>query len=318
MSKRLGNVIDPQVAADQFGADVLRYWVAGVNWENDAPCSDALLKQFGESYRTVRNTLRFLLSNLYDFTPDLTPTKLEELDEWIVEQTDLLITDCIDAYERFQFGAVIGAVHNFCAKELSKFYLDAIKDRMYCDGAEWPTRRSGQAACYQVLVKLVKIVAPILSHTAEETWKRVPGVDPSVSIHTELFDSPSDDRLSDIEASPLQVKYATLKGIRDDVFVRFEAWKVENGMKNSQDAFAVIAETGEALVTLSQFEPYELANLFKMSWVEIVDGEPSVEFRRSEYLECERSRLRRPDVDKVVVDHEEHLLTVRDRKALNL
>lgn len=316
MSKRLGNVIDPVQVSDQYGADILRYWVASVNWQNDVPCSDALLKQFGEAYRTVRNTLRFLLSNLYDFDPAVHATELVELDEWVVEQVDLLVNECLESYEAYEFGVVIGAVHNFCAKELSKFYLDASKDRMYCDGANWPSRRSSQTACHYVLKQLVKLVAPILVHTAEETWTRIPGVDPGQSVHIEVIEGPTEDRLAEIEASPLQVKFATLRGVRDDVFAQFETWKVGSDIKNSQAVVATLWENPETLSVLRQFDAYDLANYFKMSLVELHEGEPAVSFRESEFLECERSRIRRPDVRVVSFDGEDHALSTRDLRAL--
>lgn len=318
MSKSLGNVVEPVEAADRYGADILRYWVASVNWQNDVPCSDALLKQLGDSYRTVRNTLRFLLANLYDFDPATASVAISDLDEWIVEQADLLAAECVENYGRYDFGSVIADVHNFCSKELSKFYLDAIKDRMYCDAANSPARRAAQTACYLVLQKLVKLVAPILVHTAEETWQRIPGHIPGDTIHTAHFDEPSAERLSDIEASPLQVKYATLKSVRDDVFAQFETWKAASGVKNSQDVAATISLTGEEFATLADIDPYDRANFFKMSWVDVLDGEAPPSFAESTFALCERCRIRRPDVEAVTVDGVQHMLSKRDREALGV
>ncbi|MBN9502543.1 MAG: isoleucine--tRNA ligase [Armatimonadetes bacterium 55-13] len=325
MSKRLGNVVDPVVASEQYGADVLRYWVASVDYANDAPCSDALLKQFGEGYRSVRNTLRFLLGNLSDYEPVWGEgykcnggyVELLELDEWVVEQVDLLVAECVENYRRYDFGAVITAIHNFCAVELSRFYLDAIKDRMYCDGTLWPSRQSGQVACHYVLVRLVKLLAPILVHTCEETWKKVPGVGED-SVHVAVFDIPSDARMSEIEGSPLQTRFAALLAERANVFAAFEPWKAENGVKDSQDVVVSIREEGETLELLKSFESDVLANYMKMSWVELSEGPREVSFRKSEYEKCERSRLRRPDVEKVTIEGEDHFLTARDRRALDL
>ena len=324
MSKRLGNVVEPIAACEQYGADVVRYWVASVDYANDAPCSDELLKQFGENYRTVRNTLRFLLGNLSDFeavwgdgyTCNGGPEPLMELDEWLVEQVDLLVADCVDKYRRFDFGAVINAIHNFCAVELSRFYLDAIKDRMYCDGKDWPTRLSGQVACHYALVRLTKLLAPILVHTCEETWKRIPGA--TESVHMALFDLPTPVRLAEIEGSVLQTRFAALLGERADAFAVFESWKGENGVKDSQDAILSISATPETYALLQSFDSDELANYFKMSWVELSEGPESFTFRKSGYEKCERSRLRRPDVEKVVVNGQEHWLTKRDRRAVGI
>lgn len=325
MSKSLGNVVDPVEASNTYGADVLRYWVASVDYQNDVPCSDALLKQFGENYRTVRNTLRFLLGNLSDFEAVWAEgyrcnggsEALLELDEWVIEQADLLVADCVEKYKRYDFGGVISAVHNFCAIELSRFYLDAIKDRMYCDGKEWPSRQSGQVACHYVLKRLVRLVAPILVHTSEETWKRIPG-ESLDSVHMAMFGSPTDERLSEIEGSPLQTRFAALIGERADAFAVFEPWKAENGVKDSQDVVLSISAEGETYQLLKSFDADELANYFKMSWVELSEGAESFTFRKSEFEKCERSRLRRPDVQQVQIDGESHFLTVRDRRAVGI
>lgn len=324
MSKRLGNIVEPVWACEQYGADVLRYWVASVDYVNDVPCSDALLKQFGDNYRTVRNTLRFLLGNLSDFEAVWSQgyrcnggaNELLELDEWLVEQVDLLVADCVDKYKRYDFGGVITSIHNFCAVELSRFYLDAIKDRMYCDGKDWPSRRSGQVACHYALIRLVKLLAPILVHTAEETWKRIPGV--SDSVHLATFDLPTPERLAAIEGSPLQTRFAALLGERGDAFAVFEPWKAENGVKDSQDVILSISSEPETYELLKSFDADELANYFKMSWVELSPGEESFTFRKSEFEKCERSRLRRPDVKQVSIDGETHWLTARDRKAVGV
>jgi isoleucyl-tRNA synthetase len=197
MSKRLGNVIDPVEACAQYGADVLRYWVAGTDYVNDVPCSDAILKQFGESYRNVRNALRFLIGNLKGFNPSMAPVTLHEVDEWVVEQADLLVDECFQAYESFDFGAVMTGVHNFCRQQLSAFYSDAIKDFMYCDREDSERRRSGQFACYSVAKVLAQLVAPVLVHTAEEAWTKMHetmGV-PCDSIHMSVFNRPDASRL---------------------------------------------------------------------------------------------------------------------------
>ncbi len=297
MSKRLMNALDPETMCGKFGADVLRYWVASVRWEDDVPCSENLLQRFGENYRRVRNTLRFLLGNLYDYAPGPAP-ELLELDAWAIAQSDLLAADCVQAYERYDFGSVIGSIHNFCVNELSSFYLDAIKDRMYCDGKSWPSRRSGQFACHAILTRLVRLLAPILPHTAEEVWARLPGAEASETVHVELFDPPSSERLAEIEASDLQTRYASLLAVRDWVFVEFEGWKSSSNAKDPQDVAAVLTLDEAAVETLSGFGP-ELPNLLKLSWVELRKGNRSIEFRPSPYAKCERSRIRRPDVEPV-------------------
>ncbi len=301
MSKRLGNVVDPVKASDQFGADVLRYWVASVDYSNDVPCSETLLKTFGENYRRVRNTLRFLIGNLQGFDKAHNGGQLLEMDRWIIEQVDLLAADCVGAYERFDFDTAIRSVHDFCVNQLSRGYLDAIKDRMYCDATDSATRRSGQVACFTVLVTLTKLVAPVLVHTAEEIWTRLGdlglmGGEDARSVHIQRFDVPSKARLEEIEGNGLQVRYAGIIEYRESVFAEFEAWKAAAGVKDSQDVVVTLAETGEALAMLRSFTDEERANLFKMSGVELTEGTGTRTFVLSTYEKCDRCRLRRVDV----------------------
>ncbi len=321
MSKRLGNVIDPEKACDTYGADVLRYWLTSVEYTADMPCSDAMLKGFGENYRNVRNAFRFLLSNLYDFSPSDAPQTLESLDEWIVEQADLLVDECVKAYARYDFGAVITGIHNFCRNELSSFYLDVVKDRMYCDGANWPSRRSAQAACRLVLEQLIKLSAPILCFTAEETWQRLHGrlaegpLNPEEvnrSVHTANFNAPPQDRLGAIEGSALQQRFAALLAARSTIFTAFETWKTTADVKDSQDVVVTYTDSGDALTLLKAFDPAELATLLKVSWITLEEGEIAVSYAPSTYAKCERSRLRRPDVEEV----NGVSLSTRDQKVL--
>lgn len=314
MSKRLGNVIDPVKVADTYGADVLRLWAASVNYEDDVSIGEALLKTAGESYRKIRNTLRFLLGNLEGFSPAETPEELLPTDEWILEQTEILCADVVRFYELYQFRAGASAIHNFCVNELSAFYLDAIKDRMYCDGRDWKSRKSAQAACYQVAWKLLLLVAPILPYTAEEIHERFPNPDKKKSVHLETFEVPSDERLDAISGSRLQSSYADLMQIRAATFVEFEKWKADSGTKSSQEVVAFLSLPQTDFDLLEAVENYELANLFKMSWVHLSVGEFGVRFEPSSYPECQRSRLRRPDVEEV----QGMWLSKRDRQAIGL
>lgn len=305
MSKRLGNFVEPVEVAQKYGADVLRYWVGSVDYVNDAPCSDALFVSFGDQYRRVRNTLRFLMSNIADF-PANWEGELLPVDQWVLEQADLLAADAIEAYQTYEFSRALGGVHNFCVNQLSSFYLDAIKDRIYCDGANWPQRRSAQYACRKMLISLTKLIAPILCHTAEEIWQKL-GLEGSV--HEATFDAPSPERLESIEGNELQVRFASLLEARGEAFAAFEQYKLTADVKDSQDVILSMSTRSDAF---NDFDPAELANYFKMSWVELSEGEPFYAFRASEYPKCERSRLRRPDVEL----HEGFMLTERDRRAV--
>ncbi len=177
MSKSMGNTIAPQDIAKKFGAEILRLWVSAEDYREDVRISDEILNRLVEAYRRVRNTARFLISNLYDFDPakDCMPmVELDELDRWILQRTENLLSRCRDAYEKCEFHVVYHSVNNFCAVELSAQYLDIVKDRLYCEGKSSTKRRAAQTTLYRILDVLVHLTAPILSFTAEEIWNFLP------------------------------------------------------------------------------------------------------------------------------------------------
>ena len=315
ISKRAGNGVEPIEASDTYGADILRLWVATVDYTNDAPISDAILKQCGELYRNVRNVLRFLLANCAGFSGSV---ELLPLDAWAVERTDLLVAEGVAAYDRYDFGTAFSAVHDFCRETLSRFYLDAIKDRMYCERTDGPLRRSGQAACREILVRLIGLVAPILPHTAEETWAKLREVSPlpdmAESVFFGTFVLPSPERLAEIEASPLGARFAALLALRESVAGAFERYKGTEGIKSSEDAIVTLPASAAGMV--ESFGD-ELPTLLRVSGVE-VGGDEAIGFRPSPYEKCVRSRLRRPDVQPVEVEGETLMLTARDREVLGV
>lgn len=312
MSKRLGNVVDPVAAANQYGADILRYWAASVNYENDVPCSDQLLKVAGENYRSIRNTLRFLLGNLYDYNPN-DPAEPSDIDRWIMQQSDKLVSSVIKDFERYEFNQALAAIHNFCVNELSRFYLDAIKDTMYADGPDWPTRRGAQRACHYVLLRLTTLIATFLPHTADEVYERIPHISRLASVHMERIPGP------EIEPdAQLAADVATMLDVRTRAFTEFELRKESLGVKNSQELDAELFVSEAENRALDRFGA-SIANLFKMANVRSYAGSPSkVMLTPSRYLECARSRVRRPDVELVDIDGQTVPLSARDRRALGL
>ena len=305
MSKSKGNVVDPIAASNQYGADILRYWAASVDYNADVPCGDSLFKQAGEHYRRVRNTLRFLLGNLYDFDASSNSTLTENIDRWIVDRVNELEIECCRAYDDYDFNAALTRVHNFCARELSQFYLDAIKDRMYCDAKDSESRRSGQLACHTILLKLTKLIAPLLPHTAEEVYARTPQGDRKLSVMMEVIE-PEDAPVRDSYGFDFLIEF------RDELFVELEPWKVEAGIKDSQDVLVRVSADKETCERLRAFGE-QLPTLLRVSWVELQEAESRrFAFSESPYLRCERSRLRRPDVEVV----NDVPLTKRDRRVL--
>jgi isoleucyl-tRNA synthetase len=178
MSKSLGNVIAPQKVVNSLGADILRLWVASVDYSGEIPVSDEILKRLADSYRRIRNTARFLLANLNGFDPAAHQVPTEEmlpLDRWAVDRARLLQADIERAYEDYEFHVIYQKVHNFCVVDMGSFYLDIIKDRQYTTQTASLARRSAQTAMYHIIEALVRWLAPILSFTADEIWQHMPG-----------------------------------------------------------------------------------------------------------------------------------------------
>ena len=178
MSKSLGNVVAPQKICDQYGADILRLWVAAADYRYEMTVSDQIISRTADAYRRIRNTSRFLLANICDFNPATDALPLNEmvaLDRWVVARADTLQKEIIAAYDAYNFHHIYQAVHNFCSVDLGGFYLDVIKDRQYLCKKDSAPRRSAQTAMYHVLHAMVRWMTPILSFTADEIWSYLPG-----------------------------------------------------------------------------------------------------------------------------------------------
>ncbi len=178
MSKSLGNVVAPQKVLKTLGADIIRLWVAATDYRNEMSVSDEILKRTADAYRRIRNTARFLLSNLNGFDPAanlVKPEEMIELDRWAVDRTLQLQEEIKAAYANYQFHLIYQKIHNFCGNELGGFYLDIIKDRQYTTQADSLPRRSCQSAMYHIIEAMVRWLAPILSFTADEIWQSMPG-----------------------------------------------------------------------------------------------------------------------------------------------
>jgi isoleucyl-tRNA synthetase len=172
-SKSLGNYVNAQQEVAKYGADILRLWVASVNYQEDIRCNDELIGRTQDAYRKIRNTIRYLLGNIDDFNPNkhtIVYEQMFEIDRWAIQQLQKLIIEVTQAYEEFLFHRVFSLLYNFCTVQMSSIYMDVLKDRMYCDAADSLSRRSGQTAMYKILDSLIRMLAPILVHTAEEAW----------------------------------------------------------------------------------------------------------------------------------------------------
>ncbi len=177
MSKSVGNVISPNDIVKKFGADILRLWVASENFTEDVRISENILKQISETYKKIRNTLRFMIGNLYDFQPEkaLAYDELEEIDKWAINRFYKLSNEIVRAYNDYRFNRIYRLIYEYCSNELSATYLDISKDTLYCEHPDSKKRRSAQTAIYRILYGLTILIAPILSFTAEEVYSYIPG-----------------------------------------------------------------------------------------------------------------------------------------------
>lgn len=252
MSKSVGNVIVPDKVMKQLGADILRLWVASVDYQADVRVSDNILKQVAEVYRKIRNTFRFMLGNLHDFNPSentVSYENLSELDRYMLVKLNNLVRDAKKGYDEYQFANVYNKVHNFCTIELSSFYMDIAKDTLYIQHADHPDRRGIQTVMYETLVALTKLMSPILSHTTDEVWKLIPGVEED---SVQLTDMPETKEFDN--ASELTDKWDYFMEVRDDVLKALEEARKDKGIKKSLEAEVQIFAEGKAKELLENIE----------------------------------------------------------------
>ncbi len=252
MSKSEGNVIAPQDVMAKFGAEILRLWVTAEDYRDDVRLSDSILKQLGDAYRRFRNTARFILGNLFDFDPakDLVPLEdREELDRVALSWLAQLAERVKRAYQDYEFHLVFHRLHQFCAVEMSSLYLDILKDRLYISRPDAPARRSAQSTLYEILLDLTRLMAPILSFTAEEVWGYLPGAGREDSVHLAGEPSPRPG----LPDEALLAKYEFLLKVRDEVNRGLEEARKAKVLATAQEAKVVLRATDADLLTrLSQ------------------------------------------------------------------
>ncbi|MGX4752257.1 isoleucine--tRNA ligase [Bacillus licheniformis] len=262
MSKSLGNVVVPAKIMNQFGADILRLWVASVDYQADVRVSDAILKQVAEVYRKIRNTFRFLHGNIADFDPAkdaIAVEDLREVDQYILVKLNSLIEKVKKAYEEYDFAVIYHAVHNFCAIELSSFYMDFAKDVVYIEHADHKDRRSMQAVFYETLLALVKLIAPILPHTADEMWSHFTFVSEK---SVQLTDMPETRDIPN--AKETEEKFDSFMKLRDDVLKALETARNEKIIGKSSVASLTLYPNEEAKALLSSIKE-DVKQLFIVS-----------------------------------------------------
>ncbi|MHB1341107.1 MAG: isoleucine--tRNA ligase [Coriobacteriia bacterium] len=290
MSKSLGNVISPLDVIAKSGADIIRLWVAASDYSQDVSVSDEILDRTSEAYRRIRNTFRFLLSNIADFdvADAVAWDDMPELDRFALVGLADLVDRITASYDEWRFHQVFHAVHGYCVTDLSSVYLDVLKDRLYADAADSVGRRSAQTVLARVLTTLVRLVAPVLSFTSEEVWQFMPaalhgGIDSVQLAGWPTVDVPAD------EAAALREAYAVVLEARDVVTKALEEARNAGTIGKSQEAKVVVTAPAEKLAVLAARDAGALAEFFIVSAVELVEGpELGVNIAGAEGEKCPR------------------------------
>lgn len=263
-SKSIGNVVDPLKVIEQMGADVLRLWVSSADYRSDLANSPSIMKQVSEAYRKIRNTSRFLMSNLYDFDPvkDRVPyAELREIDQWAMDKLSRLIERSLNAYRNYEFHVVYHAVHKFCVVDMSAFYLDIVKDRVYASLADDQGRRAAQTVMYDTIHALVRLVAPILTFTSEEIWRFLTKEDDApVSVQMVSMPEVKKAYLNDA----LAAKWDKILDIRERVSKELEIARQQKVIGHSLNASVELYPDQEIYEFLQQVED-QLATIFIVS-----------------------------------------------------
>jgi isoleucyl-tRNA synthetase len=293
MHKSLGNGIDPSEITDKYGADILRLWVASSDYHSDIRISNDILKQLSEAYRKIRNTARFLLQNLSDFNPntDMLPYEdYQELDQWAIMRLDELIEKANTGYNDFDFHIVLNAIIKFCTVDMSNFYLDIVKDRLYCDGATSKSRRAVQSAMYTILSSLTRISAPIISFTAEEVWGYMAHADSDNTESVFLNDMPTVSGKT--PSDEFKSKWEFIAQVREDANKELEVKRTEKLIGKPLDANIIVYCNDDELVNKYTALAETLKTVLIVSGVTVVKDENfesvTYEVVKAEGEKCER------------------------------
>ena len=273
MHKSLGNGVDPDDMVKKYGADLVRLWAASGDYHVDVRCSDNIFKQLAESYRKFRNTARILLANLGDFDPKTDMVALSELceiDRWALSRTNALIESARESYAKYEFHQIYHAVNNFCTNDLSKLYVDITKDRVYTEKTDGTLRRAAQTAMWLILSALTRLMAPLISFTAEEIWQCMPHLESDKTESIFLNEFPAVD--PEWNATELSARWDKLLTLRDDVMKALETARAEKLIGKSLDAAVVIYTEDDDVFSLLDSFAAELKTVYIVSSAKVVKG----------------------------------------------
>jgi isoleucyl-tRNA synthetase len=274
MSKSVGNVVAPQEVIEKYGAEILRLWVASEDYRDDIKVSDEILAQVTDSYRKIRNTIRYFLGNLSDFAPQnhgLPVEELEELDRWALARFEELKLRIWASYEKYEFHSIYHGLNYFCGMTMSAFYLDILKDRLYVSGTDSKLRRSAQSALFEITEGLLKLMSPILSFTASEAWDALHARDQNAPLDGSIFFSdfpePNAANLLDDEA---EQRWKKLVRVRSEITRALEKARAEKIIGHPLEAHLLLAPTGE-LADFIEANQQMLKEISIVSELEVVD-----------------------------------------------
>jgi len=287
MSKSLGNGIDPLQMVNELGADILRLWVLSSDYTSDVSISKNILKQVSETYRKIRNTARFILGNIdgLDVNSLLDYNELEEIDKFALIKLNKLIDDCTKAYDEYDFNKAYQTINTFCVVDMSNFYLDIIKDRLYTAKYDSKLRKSAQTAMYIILDALVRILAPMTCFTAEEIWKYMPHKNNENVESVMLTDYPQVNSM--FENKQLEEKWNKIIKIREDVSKKLEEARASKLIGHSLNAKVIISEDDNEFEFLNNNKQL-LMTVFIVSDLEIVKGNKDIQVVIANGEKCER------------------------------
>ena len=294
MSKSLGNGISPQDVIKEYGADILRLWVLSSDYQSDVSLSKDILKQITEVYRKIRNTARYILGNISDFDPNIDQVKyedLEEIDKYALVKLNDLIKECTESYDRYDFHQAYQAINIFCVTDMSSFYLDIIKDRLYSSKVDSKARRAAQTTMYIILNLLVRILAPLTSFTAEEIWKYMPKTKDTDVESVMLTDYPTVNE--QYENKEIREKWEKIVDIKEIVSKKLEEARAQKIIGHSLNAKVILYAEGN-LYNFIKDNLKLLQSVFIISGLEVeenkMDAEVKlrVEIEQAEGEKCER------------------------------
>jgi len=295
-AEKAGKPIDAAHFYDKYGADIVRLWVSSVDWQNEVPFGEDLFKQVAEPYRRIRNTLRILLGNLDGFDPQSTinnqQSEIPLLDRWILERLHAVTAECLRDYAAFEFRKVFNAINQFCTTDLSALYIDALKDRMYCDAADSPRRLASQRAMHEIFVTLAKLLAPILAYTADEAWEHAPFT--TGSVHEQDFPAPA-PAFAPGEASATVERLFRIKGvIQAAIEARIQA--KEFTRNNEADVTFTVADADADLLPLLNDREFATEFFIVAGLAATAGSGTSATVRKTDLPLCPRCRKHEPVV----------------------